>query len=170
MLIILVTIVLILFLGWIFWQDLSQRLVSLWLLITVVLCALITKFLHQSLWMGLCQTAINLTLLGWLLLLLTVYVSVRSHKLTWPVGKWIGAGDLLFWLTPAIVLPPPRFILYWLASSVFALIAHWILRLIVTRYYRRDTYGESIPLAGLQALWLGAILLSQMNGSSVYYQ
>ena len=139
-----------------FWQDIRDRALSVWLLVVLLLLAVTVRLTGQpGLWyVALSDTAINLLLLGWLLLLLTGYVSLRSKKMTWPVGKWLGLGDVIFWLVPALLFPPPSFVTYWISSSLFALIAHLLLRWLLS-----GTYGSSIPLAGMQALWMVPYLL-----------
>ena len=100
---------------------------------------------------------LNTGFLAFQLALLTVYFAWKrvSFRQLW--NEYMGIGDVLFFLMLAIVLPFPFFPVFMIAS----LLLSTLLGIIV---FRRST----VPLAGLQALFLLVFLLH--DGPQILFQ
>ncbi|MGB0177301.1 MAG: hypothetical protein ACPF9D_09045, partial [Owenweeksia sp.] len=101
---------------------------------------------------------LNLGFLVFQMILLSTYFVWKkvSPRQLW--REYIGLGDVLFFILLAFVLPFPFFPLFMVGSLVLSL----LLALLAFR-------GSTIPLAGLQALFLAVVLIIQpLSGCSFY--
>lgn len=94
----------------------------------------------------------NVFFLMLLLSLLYLFFWFRMGIFTPIIGSMLGWGDVLFWLTVAIVFSPANFIIFFLSSLLFSLVLHLVILPHVQRYQ-----SSKVPLAGLQALYLLAV-------------
>lgn len=101
------------------------------------------------------QVAVSWAALVILLAALTLYVRLRFRNLR--LRDCLGSGDVLYWVLAALYFAPAGFLLYFLGSSVVALITAG-----VAQWRRPDALAAfRIPLAGVQAACLLLILVVQ---------
>ncbi|MDB5267929.1 MAG: hypothetical protein JWP58_969 [Hymenobacter sp.] len=98
------------------------------------------------------QVAVSWAALAILLAALTVYVRLRFRNLR--LWDCLGSGDVLYWVVAALYFAPAGFLLYFLGSSVVALITA-----AVAQWHRPVALAAfRIPLAGVQAACLLLVL------------
>ncbi len=92
-------------------------------------------------------------------LLLTVYFSLRSRSLTNIVDKFIGIGDLFFFIFLSMSFSPFNFILFFIFSL--------LLILIVYAVAKKGKLGQyKIPLLGnMSIIYLVVLAIEYLNGS-----
>ncbi len=83
-------------------------------------------------------------------LVLTLYLSLKYKKWTWPTPHFLGLGDLLFLLCAGVPLGFPYFLLFHLLSLLLCVLAA-----LFFPSFRRG----GVPLAGGQACLLAIVLL-----------
>lgn len=82
--------------------------------------------------------------------LLTLYFSFRNGRLINISNEYLGTGDIVFLISVSFLFSPLNFVIFLLVSLIFTLSA-WIPFIKSTK---------TIPLAGLQALFLSLQLLA----------
>lgn len=137
------SIVILLFLAY---QDVRSRGVS-WILFPVLFLLFLLKTLQvKSVSQMLTYFGLNILMLLAVLALLTLYFFIREGKIQNIVDRYLGLGDICFWLVSAVCFAPVNFVLFFLASLILSLIIH----LIVSQIQKDQT----VPLAGYQSLCL----------------
>ena len=140
------------------YQDIKHRAVTGLLLGLAGLFLGGMLYLHldnRALWLT--TVLLNLCLVA--LMLIPAYGYSRWIRKTRFWNRGLGTGDLFFFIAMALGFPTVTFLILLVASLVLALISGIILG------YGRDT-GSSIPLAGIQALFLSAVFLVSRFGST----
>jgi len=136
---------------WVFYQDLKERKVTIFLLL--ILFAL-GGFLHSQFHMFeifLMHISINLAVIGCILLILLLYTRWIMKK---RLFEAFGLGDLLFFLVLAVSFPVPTFLIVFSSSLVFAFIVFMVLK--------PSLKDQTIPLAGFQALFVLMMMMSNL--------
>ncbi len=142
----------------IFYQDMRYRGVSWFLFPAALLLLLGISFTERSLGVFWNESLLNLSFLGIQMLLLTVWFHFKKVSLRELWKNYIGLGDLLFFLVAALALPFPVFPLF----MVFSLVLSVVLALVVFR-------GKTVPLAGLQSLFLALLyVMKPLVGFDLY--
>ncbi|MGN6640301.1 MAG: hypothetical protein ACTHJ8_15435 [Mucilaginibacter sp.] len=141
-------IIVLITLLFIFFQDVRSRSVYVVLLAALALLLSVAHYLREpdfsSLWL---PALINMTFVALQFLLLTVYFSVRRHKMTNILkAQMIGPGDWLFFLSTALYLSVANFLFFYIISLLCVLLG-WLLW---NGFSPKSS--KYIPLAGLQAL------------------
>ncbi|HEX8659403.1 MAG TPA: hypothetical protein VF690_17825 [Hymenobacter sp.] len=136
------------------WQDWRTRSVT-WLLFPLLGVVLLGHhwLMASSAAVG-WALLVNWTILGGLLAILSLYVRLRFVRLKLRLQDCLGSGDVVFWFVAASYFSPPAFLLYFLASSLLALVAFGLL--CQMRLVGPD---RRVPLAGLQAVGLVLLLV-----------
>lgn len=135
---------------WVFYQDLKERKVTVFLMLGLLVLG---GFLHsqsQLLELFLLHVSINMAVIGCILLILFLYTKWIMKK---QLFEAFGLGDLLFFLIVAVSFPIPTFLVVFSSSLVFALIVFIALK--------PSLKEQTIPLAGFQALFV--LLLMTCN-------
>ncbi|HEX8514825.1 MAG TPA: hypothetical protein VF868_01410 [Bacteroidia bacterium] len=136
---------LVLLLGTVVFQDLRSREIS-WFLIPLLFIGFTIKAV-----LTIPQNDVLLYFLfnsGFVivqLILLTLYFSLKNHRFTNIINKYLGIGDLLFFLAICTASSPANFIMFFILSMVLILIIYFIYTLI------SDKPLKEIPLAGLMS-------------------
>lgn len=128
----------------IFYQDYRSRSV-VWVLFPLLMATgiLYSLYYTDSLNTFLINSSINL---GFLLIqFLLLKLVFRFRKI---VDKKIGTGDILFAVCSCTFFSPVNFLVFYILSLAFSLCMHFSFALIKTNYQK------TIPLAGLQAVFL----------------
>lgn len=90
--------------------------------------------------------------------LLYLYFALKNRKLV-SITEKVGAGDLFFLVAISLLFSPVNFILFYIISLIFSLAFYGINFLI---FKTKNPFKISIPLAGLQSLFLIAIFLIEV--------
>ena len=138
----------------IIYQDYSGRAVS-WPAFPV-LALLLTLKSMMKLPMDDLMTGvfINITFIALQMGILMLYFSIKKSKLTGIIGPYLGWGDVLFLLCAAFAFSLLNFIVFYVAGLALALI------LAALQALTRTKRWDNIPLAGIQALLMAIILLT----------
>ncbi len=152
-------IIFIMLLLWVFYQDLKERKVMLFLMLGLLLLG---GFLHSSFQLFeifLLYIGINISVIGCILLILVLYTRWVMKKKLFEV---FGLGDLLFFLILAVSFPVPTFLILFSSSLLFAFVAFIALK--------PSLKESTIPLAGFQALFISLIVTSNLifNFTNLY--
>jgi hypothetical protein len=99
------------------------------------------------------NTAFNIAFLLLQFGILKLYFIIFRGAATRIIDRKIGWGDLLFLLAAGFFFSPGSFILFYLLSLLFSLIAAVIMMWLISPKH------STVPLAGLQALALSILLL-----------
>lgn len=141
-----VNIVMMGLLFWIFYEDLKERKVTLAVLL---LLFVVGSFLNiqQQIWeVFFISSILNLSVVLMVLLVLFIYTKV---KLKQPLFEVFGLGDVLFFIFMAISFPTTTFLVLFSTSLIFSF--------VISVTFQKQL-KKFVPLAGLQALFLGLII------------
>jgi len=94
------------------------------------------------------QSLINLSLLLIQFLVLTCYFSFKEKKWINITDKYLGLGDLLFFIPLALFFSPVNFLLFFVGSIIGTLMLMLCLKIVTKQIL------ETIPLAGFQSIFL----------------
>lgn len=142
-------ILFLLILGLLFYQDIKERKVSLWILISGVIVGGIIHFMKQDTTVFLTSVCVNLLFISLIFGVLWVYAKFKMKQALFNV---FGLGDLIFFVLLGGSLPVVSFLLLFVFSLIFSLSIFLLLR--------KQFIKKTIPLAGLQSLFLGLIIIS----------
>lgn len=136
------------------YQDFNARAISWWtipLLLGIVLYIRFYNFYSETWWQ---ESAFNFSFLLIQFILITLYFSIKKKTFTNIIDRHLGLGDILFLIPLALLFSPLSFLLFYILSILFVLLGFLFYKSI----FRSET--ETIPLAGGQALFLIALLIS----------
>lgn len=148
------------------YQDFRYRAVS-WLVFPLLFMIL---FIHASANNGIRTTGVyaiynSLFFLSQLLVVF-LYVRFRTHQSTFFFNRYIGAGDVFFFLSISPFAQLPGYILYLISGLALTLVFHFLVRLFKMKESTKDT----VPLAGFMAAYLAALLLVQLQWPHLWEQ
>lgn len=137
----------------IFIQDLKYRAVS-WILFPIVFILCSTyNFVQLPLLEWFYNFGYNLIFLTILFIFVMIYFSIKNGKLVNITKELIGSGDLLFFVCLSALFSPINFILFFIGSLLIITLVGGILIVISKNNHLQ------IPLAGLQAIFVGVLIL-----------
>ena len=140
------------------YQDLKERKVFLWVLITLggVLGYLHFKEVGRN--QFLIYISINILIVFFIILIVSIY---SKYKLRKELRQSIGYGDLLFFFIIAIGFPNFTFLILFIFSIFFTGIAFFLVKIINKKYGYEilTTANPLVPLAGFQALFIAFVFL-----------
>ncbi|MGY0407587.1 MAG: hypothetical protein ACWIPJ_04430 [Polaribacter sp.] len=142
----------ILLLGILFYQDIKERKVSVWILVSGILVGGMLHFMEQQSIVFLSNIGINISFVVLIFGILWLYAKLKLKKKIFNV---FGEGDLLFFLLLAVSFPIVSFLMVFVFSLIFSLI---IFILLKNRFKEK-----TVPLAGLQSLFLGLFLIANKS-------
>ncbi|MDR1678836.1 MAG: hypothetical protein LBR81_03570 [Prevotellaceae bacterium] len=137
--------VIVLLLAALIYQDFKSRSV-LWVIFPVLI--IFQFFLSYKLigWDELWRnTVVNLMLLALQFLLLTLYFSFRNARWTNIINKYIGAGDVFFFVFLSLAFSPFNFIAFFVVSLLAILIIYFLI-------VRKNLKKHKIPLLGAMSI------------------
>jgi hypothetical protein len=131
------------------WQDIRSRLV-LWTLFPALAAGLCLVHVLRTgsvnlLWFPL---VCNMVLVIMMLLAVSLYVWITRKKFINIIDSLLGWADILFLVAIAFYFSVPNFLVFWIASMSFALLAWIIWQALAERK------SKHIPLVGLQSIAL----------------
>ena len=138
-------ILMILLLFWIFYEDVKDRKITLFLMLFLIALGGFLNFEKQMPTLFFISTLINVLTLFFVISVLWMYAKWKLKKQLFQV---FGAGDLLFFVFMAVSFPLATFLVLFSGSLVFSLVLSIILQQKLTKW---------VPLAGLQALFLAVV-------------
>ncbi|RXG11480.1 hypothetical protein DSM03_11611 [Leeuwenhoekiella aestuarii] len=137
----------------IFLQDLRHRLVY-WFLFPIVGIAFgILHITETGYFQFLISIAINMTVIGILLLVIYLYAKIIMKRAFF---ETIGLGDLLLFIALAFSFSPATFMILFVFSILFSLLFYLIIL--------KNNKTQTIPLAGTISLFFSLILLINWIG------
>lgn len=134
-------IAIVLLLAVLIYQDFAQRAVHWVLLALLIPCQFGLAYLTIGAEELLFNLGINTMLLVFQFLLLTVYFSLRTRALTNIINRFIGIGDLLFFVFLSVSFSPFNLILFFIFSLVLILTVYAVAMRSKLKQYK-------IPLLG----------------------
>lgn len=140
----------------IFYQDLKERRVFLFILLITMVLGTFLYFKNSLLEIYLFNISTNLMLLLILMFIIYLYSKLKLKK---SFFYSIGLGDILFFMVLAVSYPTMTFLILLSTSLIFSLILFLILKPKLTQ--------KIVPLAGFQALFLFLILFINLVFSIV---
>ncbi len=153
---ILIEFLFILILGILFYQDIKERKVSVWVLILGIVIGGIIHYLCQQPIVFLLNVGINILFVLLIFIILWGYAKLKLKKKIFDV---FGLGDLLFFILLAVSLPLLSFLMVFVFSLIFSL--------VVFILFKNRFTEKTVPLAGLQGLFLGLVLIANKLFSSI---
>lgn len=132
----------------IFYQDLKQRKVTLLLFILEMLLGGLMHYKNSFNELFFINIGINFGVVFVIFLILFLYTRLFLNK---KLLETIGSGDFLFFIVIALCFPSITFLILLSTSLVFSLLTFLILK--------PSLKIKTIPLAGLQAFFVGLVLI-----------
>lgn len=148
-------IVILLCLAFIFYQDLSFRAVYWFCFPVLAILLSVLKYRLTDFNDMIVDAGYAMGFLLVQLLFLWIYFSVKHKSMVNITNNYLGWGDILFLIAITCYLSPGNYVLFYIASLILVL-----LYAVFSKYVIRGTNHEHIPLAGLQALLLGMIMIA----------
>lgn len=128
-------------------EDLKWRMVHLWwylaLSVGLIGLSITSKGTMDTLYIVIW----NIGFILLLLLILTVYLSLKDRKPVFPFDRYLGWGDVLFFVCVALYFDLATYILFMILSLIVALI-------LTPLIYWWQGKEKHVPLAGIQAVCL----------------
>ncbi len=126
----------------IFLQDLKYRKIHVLLPVIIFILSL---FIFNKKDINYRIIFFNLGFFLFTIMILTMYMSIKSKRFLNPFQNYFGLGDLLFYIaiTPFFLLK--NYVLFFIASMIFAIVLHSIFK---------KKIENTIPLAGFSSLLL----------------
>ena len=139
-------ILMLFLLFYVFYEDVKERKVTQLLFIFLFVIGGFLNVRQQIFEAFIINTSINITMVFLIVLILFLY---SKFKMNIELFQGFGLGDLLFFLFMAISFPTLSFLVLFSTSLIFSF--------IVSITFQKKL-KELVPLAGLQALFLGFIV------------
>lgn len=135
-------------LGMIAWEDLRERSIHWWWLPVLALALVLPSWSILSSDDQAARIAFNLSFLGLQLGATFFYLIIRHGAWMNPVDRYIGLGDLLFFLVLALGLSRSNFILFLITGLALCVPAFFLLVRL------HHSTPRTVPTAGFLALYL----------------
>ena len=132
----------------VFYEDIKDRKVTFIVLVISLLLGGFIHSQHQNLWVFFLSSLLNLSIVLTIIMVLYVYA---NFKLKTSLSKVFGLGDAFFFIVMAVSFPTATFLVLFATSLLFS---------FVIAVLFKKTLKKFIPLAGLQALYIGLTLAS----------
>ena len=129
-------------------QDFSYRAVHLALLGAIFLVSSVLLYFKTSTLFN-TQTFVYIVLI---FAVLWMYLSIKNKKITNPLKRHIGLGDILF-----LIAVTPLFYVY---NYILFFVTGMLLTLVVTLVLKKYINKQTVPLAGILSAYLLILLVS----------
>ncbi|CAM1359187.1 conserved membrane hypothetical protein [Tenacibaculum xiamenense] len=157
----LLNVLLVLFLGLIFWEDFKFRLVNIFYFGAVVITGFVIFILKNGIFKNLAFSFVFLLIN---LLCIKAYLIIKEKDFAGNFLKInnLAEGDILFFLVIIPLFSFYNYVLFFITGLLISLIIHLFVK------FRIDK-RETIPLAGYMAFYLVILILfTQVSGRSLY--
>lgn len=158
-------IIVFLSLVFIFYQDMRYRAVY-WICFPVLAMLLFNlKYRFTGFLNGLTDAGYGLSFLLIQFLFLWIYFSVKNRRMINLTNDYLGWGDILFLIVITFYLSPGNYVLFYICSLILVLIYA-----ILQKYSLEKKSNKHIPLAGLQAMLLALLMITDhlFNAFTLY--
>ncbi|MCF6307703.1 MAG: hypothetical protein L3J09_07090 [Flavobacteriaceae bacterium] len=140
-------------------QDFKERQVHLWIFILV---GILIGYLHYQQTMNLIflgSISINISIVLLIISILYLYAKLKMKK---SLSDTLGLGDILFFIILAIGFSTGSFLILFTFSLIFSLLFYLAIK--------SKLHYKTVPLAGLQALFIGLVFLANwiFNFTNLY--
>ena len=143
----------------IIWQD-FKSFGLYWFILPLLIILFFLRLWHiAGLEQGIQYIIINLLFVVSQFSIVYFYFVLKNRKLIPEIDKYIGWGDILFFVCLSFAFSPLNFIFFYIISLIITLIIYGFL-------YLFSGVVRKIPLAGLQALLL---LISIISGKLLHF-
>ncbi len=146
-----ILLLLIVCLSAIAYQDFKEREVSVFLFVLAVFFGISLFYLNAYMNFLLMNAGVNIFVITIIASVLYIYARFKMKK---NLTETIGIGDLFFFFFLALSFPTMTFLVLFSTSLFFSLFLFLILK--------PNLKDKTVPLAGLQSLFLGIVLV--ING------
>jgi len=126
------------------YSDLKDREISLYNLFLLIICSLYLGYIKTELEFFLINTGLNILFIGIQYSVLMLYLQLRYKEGKYIFSKWIGIGDLFFFIAISPLYNFSNFVPIYLGCLMLSLCLFLVFR----------TKLKTIPLAGLSALFI----------------
>ena len=150
-------IILMLFL---FRDDVKFRHISLWQLVLALLLVVSLGLLSIAWQTLLTYAAINISIIGFQLVVVWAYFSIKNKRVIALTSHYLGLGDILIMIVYCFCLWPPYFVLFLIVSCLISIISFTIYQQL------HKEAVQTIPFAGIMALiYAGCLVCSLVFNS-----
>lgn len=144
------------------YQDFKSREVSVFVLLLLGGISMVKSLVQNGLEVSAKFFGVNLLVLIVLFACVNLYFWVKHQKVFSVFDRLIGWGDIVLFVTLCILFSPINFLLLFIGSLAFSLIA------ALGMHYRKPE-NTLIPLAGFIAVFfITVFLFFELTGGSVY--
>jgi len=163
-----IKLLLILTLSLIFFQDIKERMVWLFLLPSFAILGCLLYFWKSNSDIFLASILVNIGIVG-VLMLVNFLVAKFIFKKNL-LKEAIGLGDLLFFIAFALSFPTLAFLNFFVFSLIFSFLVHQLALVISKRKGKITQKHSRVPLAGLMAFFLIGVYSAHWLGfyNSIY--
>ena len=146
---------LVLLLAVIAYQDIRERQISVFVLLCITVCNLVCALEQRSFVNISIDFLINIAIVGTQFAALYLILKIRKRDLQFNdlFSQYIGIGDLIFFITTALLFPPFIYLLSFTLGLIWSLIT-WKISVAIG-----ITKANTIPLAGLLAIFYALLLI-----------
>lgn len=140
-------IIILILLAIITYQDFTNRLIS-WIILPILfISGASIAIMNTSLIVVLTNSTYNFSFIGLQLLILTGFISLKERRLINITQKYLGWGDILFFVAIASLLPFASYFIFYLLSLFIT-----ILFILMLKAFNK--FKDHIPLAGSMSIQL----------------
>lgn len=148
-----IKIVTIFFLLLVIYQDFRVRMITWWYIPLLFLGLLFISLQHVLFGELLKYFIINTSFILLQMIVLTIFYTIKKRKLTNIINKYIGLGDILFFLVLCVGFSPVNFIIFIVSGLILTIICFSIYGIASKKKEYR------IPLAGMLAVFLCVVFI-----------
>ncbi|MBO9702119.1 MAG: hypothetical protein J7604_18060 [Sporocytophaga sp.] len=139
----------------IFWQDLRERAVSWYFFPLLFVLVFLYRIKSAGVESLVENIGINSLFLLVQLVMVSLYFSLKNREWVNITKEYLGIGDVLFLFVITPLFTPVLYVMFYLISLFLIVVVAMLVKVI-------KNYQKTIPLAGLQALLLSGLLLTDI--------
>lgn len=134
------------------WEDIKNRQVHIWWYGILLIGLFGRGILEHSVEELPQMILLNLAFVFLLLILITIYFSIKKKQVVYLFDTYLGWGDVLFFMVLTVYVDLETYIVFTIVSLLVAILFSPI-------FFYLQGKSKHIPLAGVQAICLIAVLL-----------
>lgn len=152
----LISILLILVLLIILWQDIKYRQIHVLLPFIIFL---VTLYNYTLIKIPFLEILKNIAFLLLNFTIMTTYISIKNKQIINPFQNHIGLGDFVFFMAICPLFLLYNYILFFICSLLFSIVVFFIFQKWMTQ--------KNIPLAGFVSIFLISLILIEHFSSTI---
>lgn len=163
-------IMVILLLGLIYltYEDLRFREISVWNLLVIIFFAISYSLLQSSFTEVCIYSGINLFILLVQLVGVTLYYSIKHKRLVKITNDFIGYGDILFLLVPAVLFGSFLFTTFIIINLALIILLYLILHLFKRRFNTHIPFAGIVSMSTCLVVVLSSVYKMSLSGNDEY--